>query len=50
MMNRGYREFVLSIKRLVLGQSVNGLLLLLNDLVNEYDMDTVVLIRTIHSS
>ena len=35
MIKKGYREFALSIKRLVMGQSVPGLVALLDDLQNE---------------
>lgn len=41
LMTHGYRDYVLSIKRMVLGQSVNGLLLLLNDLIDNYNEEAV---------
>ena len=41
MIKKGYREFALSIKRLVMGQSVPGLVALLDDLINDYDEEAV---------
>lgn len=41
MIKKGYREFALSIKRLVMGQSVPGLVALLDDLISDYDEEAV---------
>lgn len=41
MIKKGFREFALSIKRLVMGQSVPGLVSLLDDLISDYDSDAV---------
>ena len=40
-MKRGFSEYALSIKRMVKGQSMSVLLLLLDGLINDYDKDTV---------
>ena len=41
MIKKGFREFALSIKRLVMGQSVPGPVSLLDDLISDYDSDAV---------
>ena len=41
LMNHGYRDYCLSLKRLLLGQSMSGLLMLMSDLIDNYDSDTV---------
>ena len=41
MIKKGYREFALSIKRLVMGHSVPGLVALLDDLISDYDEEAV---------
>ena len=45
MMKKGYREFALSIKRMVMGQSVAGLVSLLDEMIMDYDEDTINLLR-----
>ena len=46
MIKKGFREFALSIKRLVMGQSVPGLVSLLDDLIGDYDSDAVSAARS----
>ena len=45
MMKKGYREFALSIKRMGMGQSVAGLVSLLDEMIMDYDEDTINLLR-----
>ena len=63
MMKKGYREFALSVKRMVMGQvsydsinqsinqsfshcqSVAGLVSILGDMIQDYDEDTINLLR-----
>lgn len=40
-MKKGFNEYALSVKRMVKGQSMSELLLLLDGLINDYDEDTV---------
>ena len=40
-MKKGHRELVLSMKRLLMGQSVQGLLTMLDGLISDYDEEAV---------
>ena len=48
-MAEGFGEFALSVKRLVKGQSVGELLLLLGGLIDDYDEDTVEAARRLEA-
>lgn len=50
MMKKGNREFALSIKRLVMGQSVPGLLNILDGMIDDYDEDAVLYRMSITNS